>query len=151
MQNRNDKSRGEQMEKQLCHLVFYDGNCGLCDRIVRFLLKKDQRHLFIFAPLQGETASLYLKQLPPEMKFSDSLILIENYRSSSPRITILAKGALRIAWLLGWPWIVVGLLSFFPGWMFDWIYSLIASNRDRFFAPVSCFVPPAGHEGRFLP
>ena len=37
-------------------LVFYDGDCGLCHRTVRFLLARDpEGSLFLFAPLFGET------------------------------------------------------------------------------------------------
>lgn len=133
------------------HLVFYDGKCGLCDRIVQFLLKEDKQKNFVFAPLQGETASQYLRSLPPEIRFTDSLILIENYRSAYPRVHILAKGALRIAWLLRWPWLLVGWLSFFPGWMFDWIYRLIARYRLYFFSQTQCMVPPPDQKDRFLP
>ena len=102
------------MRGRLSHLVFYDGNCGLCDRMVQFIFNNDKKQRFVFASLQGETASRYLKNLPPEIRFTDSLILVENFRSSSPQISILAKGALRIAWLLRWPWMLIGWLSFFP-------------------------------------
>lgn len=139
------------MSERLSHLVFYDGNCGLCDRVVQFVFKEDKNQLFVFAPLQGETASRFLRNLPPEIRFTDSLILIENYRSSYPRVSILAKGALRIGWLLGWPWMIAGLLSFLPGWMFDWAYRLVAANRHRFFPQDQCFIPPANQKERFLP
>lgn len=139
------------MSAPLSHLVFYDGNCGLCDRIVQFLLQKDKKQRFVFAPLQGETASNYLKYLPVETRFTDSLILIENYRSSYPRVSLLAKAALRIAWLLDWPWLLIGWLSIFPGWMFDWIYRLIASNRHYFFPHTQCMMPPPNQQNRFLP
>lgn len=139
------------MSKPLSHLVFYDGNCGLCDRIVQFLLRVDRHQVFVFAPLQGETAGNYLKNLPAEIRFTDSLILIENYRSSYPRVFLLAKGALRIAWLLGWPWLLMGWLSFLPGWMFNWIYRIVASNRLRFFPNTQCMVPSPSQKDRFLP
>jgi len=138
------------MNERARHLVFYDGNCGLCDRVVQFVFNEDKKQLFVFAPLQGETASHYLRNLPPEMRFTDSLILIEDYRTS-PRVSILAKGALRIAWLLGWPWMLAGWLSVFPGWLFDWAYRLIAANRRWFFPQDQCFVPPAEQKDRFLP
>ncbi len=142
---------GWMMQHSLCHLVFYDGSCGLCDRIVQFLLKEDRQKLFVFAPLQGETASIFLKNLPPEMRFTDSLILIEHYKSPYPRVSILGKGALRIAWLLGWPWLCIGWLSFLPGWMFDWAYRLVAKNRHRFFPQTECIIPNAEQRDRFLP
>lgn len=139
------------MSNRLRHLVFYDGNCGLCDHVVQFVFTADKKHLFVFAPLQGETASKYLKNLSPEIRFSDSLILIENYQSPYPRVYILAKGALRIGWLLGWPWFLFGWLSFLPGWLFDWAYRFVASHRHRFFPSDTCFIPPANQKDRFLP
>ncbi|MFI0435780.1 MAG: thiol-disulfide oxidoreductase DCC family protein [Parachlamydiaceae bacterium] len=139
------------MDDRFCHLVFYDGECGLCDRVVQLLIAQDQQRLFVFASLQGKTASQYLSHLPAAIRFTDSLILIENYRSSSPRVHILAKGALRIAWLLGWPWLLVGWLSFFPGWVFGWVYRLIASHRHYFFSKTTCIVPLAEDQERFLP
>lgn len=139
------------MSQPFSHLVFYDGDCGLCDRVVQFLLKEDKQNRFVFAPLQGETASKYLKNLPLEIRFTDSLILIENYRSPYPRVYMLAKGVLRIAWLLRWPWLLIGWLSFFPGWIFDWIYRLVASNRHYFFPNTQCIIPPKNQKNRFLP
>jgi predicted DCC family thiol-disulfide oxidoreductase YuxK len=136
-------------EERFKHLVFYDGNCGLCDRIVRFLYKADQKEQFAFATLKGETASIYLKNLSPEIKAADSLILIENYRSSKPRIFLFGKGALRIAWLLGWPWLLIGWLSFLPGFLFNWGYRLVARNRHRFFPQDQCFIPPPNQKDRF--
>lgn len=138
------------MSNQLIHLIFYDGNCGLCDRAVQLIFKEDKKRRFVFAPLQGETASQYLRNLPAEVRFTDSFILIENYRSY-PRVHMLAKGLLRCAWLLGWPWMVLGLLSFLPGWLFDWAYRLVASNRHYFFPQDQCFVPPPNQKDRFLP
>lgn len=46
------------------HLVFYDGECGLCDRVVQTLLKVDTHERFVFAPLQGKTAEKLLQDLP---------------------------------------------------------------------------------------
>jgi len=139
------------MKETLSQLVFYDGNCRLCNRVVQYLLKEDKLQCFVFAPLQGETASHYLRNLPAEIRFTDSLILIEDYRSPHPRVRILSQAALRIAWLLKWPWTLIGWLSFLPSWMFDWIYRLIASNRHRFFAKTECMIPLPNQQDRFLP
>src|SRR5262249_34253003 len=35
-------------------LVFIDGYCGLCHRLVRFVLGEDRERLFVFTALQGE-------------------------------------------------------------------------------------------------
>ncbi|HEY3227320.1 MAG TPA: DCC1-like thiol-disulfide oxidoreductase family protein, partial [Planctomycetota bacterium] len=38
------------------HLILYDGVCALCNALVRFVLPRDRKDRFRFAPLQGETA-----------------------------------------------------------------------------------------------
>lgn len=139
------------MTTQYPHLVFYDGHCGFCDSVVQFLIQVDKKKLFAFAPLQGETAARLLANLPPEMKNEDSLVLIEDYQSNNPKTFILAKGATRIAWLLGGPWVLLGWLSFMPGFLIDWGYRLVARNRHRLFSSTQCVVPTAQERGRFLP
>lgn len=139
------------MDKPFSHLVFYDGECGLCDRVVQWLLKIDKHGCFVFAPLKGETAAFYLMDLSDEYKGEDSLVLIENYQSSYPKTYVLAKGVLRICWLLGGIWVLVGWLSFLPSVFFDWAYRLVAQNRHRFFSQRECILPPKNQSGRFLP
>jgi predicted DCC family thiol-disulfide oxidoreductase YuxK len=139
------------MDKQYSHLVFYDGECGLCDRAVQFLLRFDTKKLFAFAPLQGSTAGTYLQQLPPEYKQVDSMILIENYQTSFSKTFIMAKAVFRIFWLMGGAWVLLGWLSFLPSILFDWGYRLVARNRHRLFSPDSCTIPPPDQKDRFLP
>lgn len=138
------------MEK---HLVFYDGTCGLCDGIVRFLHKIDRKKQFLFAPLQGKTAEKKLANLAEEFKNVDSLVLIENYQSGHEHVYVLGKGALKIFWLQGGFWSILGVLSFLPSWPFDQIYRLIARNRHRLWSNDSCKVPEGKerNSGQFLP
>jgi predicted DCC family thiol-disulfide oxidoreductase YuxK len=133
------------------HLLFYDGECGLCDRMVNFVLKADQRKVFLFAPLQGKTAELELKNLPPEKKDIDSLILIENYGTEQAEITTHGKGALRVLWLLGGCWKLIGWKSFLPSGFFDALYRFVAKNRHRFFSKESCRLLKSSERERFLP
>ncbi|MDP1835709.1 MAG: DCC1-like thiol-disulfide oxidoreductase family protein [Chlamydiales bacterium] len=129
------------------HLVFYDGECGLCDQIVQFLLHIDKDKKFAFAPLQGETA----KELMPNPPDADSIVLIENFRKGGRETYIRSKAAFRILWLIGGVWSVVGVKNFLPAWMFDWAYNIVAANRHKWFQQTSCVVPDAGDKSRFLP
>lgn len=133
------------------HLVFYDGECGLCDRAVQFVLKADKEKKFLFAPLQGTTAEELLADLPPKMKQADSLILIENYKEPTQQLHILGKGALRICWLLGGAWRLFGWLSYLPPILYDWGYRLVAQNRHRLFPQTECVIPDPAQKDRFLP
>lgn len=133
------------------HLVFYDGECGLCDHIVQFILNHDSHEIFDFAPLKGKTASKKLEDLPSSIKDQDSLVLIENYHAPNPTFYIFGKGAFRICWLLGNIWAIPGLLSFLPSFLYDWGYRFVAMNRHKLFKNSSCVVPSKDKQGHFLP
>lgn len=132
------------------HLVFYDGECGLCDQIVQILLKIDRAQILAFAPLQGSTAELYLKELPAQYKNLDSLIFIENYESQTPQTYVQGKAVLRILWLIGGFWKLLGALFFLPAFLYDWMYRLIAKHRHKLFAK-TCTLPDPQQKTRFLP
>ena len=139
------------MKSNSSHLVFYDGSCGLCDRIVAFLIKRDKKKCFVFAPLDGITAGKFLQDLAEKYKQGDSLILVENYQSVSFKIYLFSQAAFRIAWLLGGFWKLIGWLFFLPAFLFNWIYYFIARHRHQFFSSRSCEFPQNLSKDRFLP
>ncbi|MCB1113482.1 MAG: DUF393 domain-containing protein [Chlamydiia bacterium] len=128
------------------HLIFYDGECGLCDRVVQFLIKRDKNKVFDFAPLQGKTAEEWLKP-PPS---ADTVVLIEDYQGS-PNKYILSKAAFRALWLMGGPWAILGLFNFLPGFSFDWAYRIVAQNRKSLFSQDRCVLPDPEDKSRYLP
>lgn len=129
------------------HLVFYDGNCGLCDHAVQFVLERDHQGFFAFAPLQGVTVKRYFSQPPEE----DSLILIEDFNSENPKKYLFGKGAFRILWVLGGIWAVPGVINFLPSFLYDWGYRLVAKYRHKLFSKESCKIPLEKDKSRFLP
>jgi predicted DCC family thiol-disulfide oxidoreductase YuxK len=130
------------------HLVFYDGNCGFCDQSVQILLKLDKRRLFAFAPLKGETAAKFLQQISQEMQQADSLILVEDFQSN-PKLYIMGKAILRIFWLLGGFWSLIGWMNVLPSAPFDFFYRIVARNRGRLFSG-TCTLPLEKERDRFL-
>jgi predicted DCC family thiol-disulfide oxidoreductase YuxK len=132
------------------YLIFYDGQCHLCDCIVQFLLKVDHTEKFVFAPLQGRTATQLLKDLPDKYKGIDSLILVENYQTLQPQFYVLGKGAFRIFWLLGGRWKMLGIFFFLPSFFYNWAYRLLAHYRYRLFGQ-TCLIPSSKDKHRFLP
>lgn len=132
------------------HLILYDGECGLCDRTVQWVISHDTEQLFAFAPLQGTTAAQLLPTLPPSARSVDSILLLENFKGSAPRLSIYSKAIFRICWLLGGRWSIPGLLAFSPSCLYDWAYRAIAKRRYRLF-PQRCPLPMALDRHRFLP
>lgn len=126
-------------------IVFFDGVCNLCNASVQWLIKRDQKHQFRFAPLQGETAKVHLK-ITDENATPQSVILFENgkvYQKSS--------AALRIAVKLGFPWFLAGIFFIIPRFFRDWVYDFIARNRYRWFGKQdACMIPTPELKALFL-
>ena len=139
------------MDQPNKHLLFYDGQCGLCDHVVQTLLQLDRQRLFVFAPLQGETARVKLQDLPVELRQVDSLVFIENFREPNARVYLMSQGVWRICWLLGGALTLLGWLCFLPGWLFDWGYRWVARNRHWLMPQRECILPDPAQRDRFLP
>ena len=129
------------------HLVLYDGECGLCQFSVQWLLDKDVNQELYFAPLQGETAKHYLSsgQIPDDL---DSLIYVRQEKE----IFWYSTGVLELSKVLPRPWSWGIFALYIPKILRDGVYRLVAANRLRFFkAPDSCRLPKAEEVSRFLP
>jgi predicted DCC family thiol-disulfide oxidoreductase YuxK len=129
------------------HLILYDGDCGLCQYSVQWLLQRDRDQLLYFAPLKGETATLYLQgaTLPTDL---DSIVYIrggQSYFYYSSAFVELLKA-------LPAPWSWMRCLGFFPKVLRDLFYKWVARNRLQFFgAAESCKWPTQEESLRFLP
>jgi predicted DCC family thiol-disulfide oxidoreductase YuxK len=127
-------------------LIYYDGHCGLCDRFVQFVLRRDRKARYRFAPLQGSTARERVpSDLDPET--SQTVILEEG-----GRFRIRSDAALAILAGLGGAWRLAGLLRVVPRPLRDAVYDLVARNRKRWFGRrAECRVPEPAERDRFLP
>jgi predicted DCC family thiol-disulfide oxidoreductase YuxK len=127
-------------------VIFFDGVCGLCNRSVDFVMSRDRRRQFRFAPLQGETAREWLN-IGPSDDYS-SMVLVDNtgtYRQSDAVARVLRR--------LGGLWTVCGWLLFVvPRPLRNWGYALVARNRYRWFGKKeSCRLPTPDQRALFLP
>jgi predicted DCC family thiol-disulfide oxidoreductase YuxK len=122
------------------HLLFilYDGECGLCDKWVQFVLRHDHRRIFRFAPLQSQTGKDLLRDAgKPESDLSSMVLIIDR------KAYFRSTGALMILRQLGGFRSLLGIFGFIPAGLRDAIYSLVAANRHRWFpkASDSCQLP----------
>lgn len=132
-------------------IVFYDDDCGFCKMAVQFLLKRDRKKMFLFAPLTGKTAEEKLAVWRKSHETVDSLVLIEG-----DEILYYSKACFRTLFYLGGIWKVIGIFSYLPTWMLfpsDLIYQIVARLRRKL-CPLTRDEKDAlhyGHEDRFLP
>lgn len=129
-----------------CPLLLFDGVCGLCNWYVDFVMKRDYKKSFQFAPLQGETARKLLGE--EETTNLKTVVLVtggESFRYSSAIV--------RIFWLLGGIWAAAGwLIWLIPKPLRDLGYRIVATNRYRWFGHrEQCRMPTAADRERILP
>lgn len=132
------------------HLVLYDGDCGLCNRVVQFLLKRDRRGVFVYAPLQSATGRRIVMQAGGNPSDPTAVYAVPNYRTTNPRALRASDAALFVAGKLGWPWAMLSPLRLLPRFARDAVYRLVARHRHGLFSQAKqCTLLP-GASDRFI-
>ncbi|UXR63352.1 thiol-disulfide oxidoreductase DCC family protein [Bdellovibrio bacteriovorus] len=135
----------EKVELTTRNVVFFDGVCHLCNGFVDAVISRDQKHAFLFAPLQGTTAA---DLLPPEDRSKlDTVIYFEagklHYRSAA---------ILKILTQLGGAYKLFALAWVIPGPLRDFFYKIIAKNRYAWFGEREfCRLPTPSERSYLLP
>jgi predicted DCC family thiol-disulfide oxidoreductase YuxK len=133
------------------HLLLYDGVCGLCNRAIRFVLRRDSRALFDFAPLQSETGRTFLARAGLNPQRLDTVYVIADYRTGAARALSKSRAALFVLQALGGVWRIAGALRALPAPLLDRGYDLIARRRYAMFGRYdTCPLPAPEHRRRFL-
>ena len=130
------------------HLIFFDSECPFCHKAVSKIIEIDLDHQFLFAPLNGETARDVLCGPQTYLRKINSLVLVENFRSTDRHFWIRSRGIFRVYWLIGGQWKLFGLFSFLPSWIGDWLYRWVAEHRHQFKLKMD---KQPGPKERFLP
>ncbi len=130
--------------------VFYDGHCGLCHGLVRFLIARDRSgDKFAFAPLQGEYCAAAIPQAERQ-RLPDSVVL----RTNDGQLLVKSSAVLYVLMRVGGAWRGVGMgLSILPTSILDFGYDCIARIRRRLFGTPAntCPLVPADLRNRFRP
>lgn len=141
------------IEQKFHPVLLYDGECGLCNRAVRRLLKADRAGRLRYAPLQCERAQAYLRaQGLPVADFA-SLVFVPDWSDSARgAYRLRTDGALGACAVVGGGlWRTVGWTRFIPAALRDWAYKLVARSRYALFGPYRPSpLPEPEWEKRFL-
>jgi len=138
-------------EAESRHVILYDGVCALCNGLVQFVLRRDARCVFDFAPLQSRAGHELLARFGRNPDDLNTVYVIAGYRSAAPALHARARAALFIMRVLGAPWSWVGVLGVLPDGVLNRGYDLIARNRYRWFGRYqSCLLPRADDRHRFI-
>ncbi len=129
-------------------VIFFDGHCGLCHGLVRFILGEDlSAQSFSFAPLQGEFIRRTVQE-DVRAKLPDSLVVIDEKNAVLTRSTAVIYVMKR----LGGLWFLAAvLLRLMPRALRDPGYNAVASVRKKIFGASQnlCPLVPEAWRARF--
>lgn len=132
-------------------VILYDGVCGLCNRGVRFVLKRDREGVFWFAALQSAPGLEILARHGIEPDALDTFYVVPDFGTAGERVLSRSAAALSIAARLGGVWKAAAVLGILPARVRDWVYDIIARNRYRIFGRYdACPLPEARYRDRFI-
>ena len=133
-------------------IILYDGVCGLCNRLVQFLLRHDKDGRLRFASLQSEFAEKVLGRHGFDPKDLDTVHVVENYDRADERVVQRSDAVLRAGRELGGFWGASSSVArVVPRRLRDLVYRFVATNRYRVFGRYdSCMLPEPHQRSRFL-
>jgi predicted DCC family thiol-disulfide oxidoreductase YuxK len=130
------------------NVIFVDGECVFCHRIVSFILTHDRRGIFHFGQLQGPLAKDVLTRYGRNANDVDSVYILTDAGTPDEQLRWDGKASRAI-----WPrlfWFAF-VLRWIPLPILDFGYQAFAKRRYRFFGKYdACHVPSPEERKRFL-
>lgn len=126
-------------------IVIFDGVCNLCNRAVNFIIRRDPKQHFLFAPVQSPFAQALLAEQGLSGLGMESFVLIENGQAY-----LRTSAALRIAPQLSGLWFMFSVFRLVPACLRDVFYNALGRRRYRLFGKRDqCILPAAELQARF--
>jgi len=137
-------------------LVVFDGHCGLCNRSVRWFLKRDGKDRLRFAPSDSAQVAALLQRhgldAATAAEGPSSILVVLEAEGPGERVLARSEAVLALLAELPKPWPAVGgCVRLIPRSLRDVAYRLIARWRYRIWGRLeSCPIPTAADRERFL-
>jgi predicted DCC family thiol-disulfide oxidoreductase YuxK len=126
-------------------ILFYDGECGLCNAVVRFLLREDEGAVLRFAPLQSPLGQRTLRRFRLPTEDFDSILFLPDL--DGDRRFLRTSGVIGVLDAVGGVWRVVAWATWIvPAPLRDLVYKVVARLRYALFG---AYVPRPFPEPRW--
>jgi predicted DCC family thiol-disulfide oxidoreductase YuxK len=126
-------------------ILLFDGECGFCNKSIKFFLSHEKNKAMHFAPLKSIVGKELQAYFEIEEK-TDSVILIKDHSAYIKTCAVLRV----MPYMKGlWPLMVVFVVI--PPFIRNAIYDIIAKQRMKIFGRVeNCALLPKEDKERFL-
>jgi len=127
-------------------IVLFDGMCNFCNASVNFIIERDSKGYFKFAPLQSDIGLELQEKYRIDKTQTESVILIED-----DVVYTHSTAALRIAGRLDGLWAWLQALKIVPLRLRDFLYKQFAKYRYKIFGRKEvCMMPTPRIRSRFI-
>ena len=123
-------------------IIIFEGECFICNRFYKWLLRNDKKNHIMFTNIQSK----FYSENSNIDKSKDSIIVIRNNKIlyESDAINYIFKKTKTQSFLRF-------ILSIFPRFISNSIYRTIAKNRYNFFGKKeTCYIPDKDELKRFI-
>ena len=135
------------MSNDTSPVLFFDGECNLCDHLVQFILKRDKKRIFLFSPLQSQAGEKAKDMAGLNKQEATGSFILYNKGVYYTR----SSAALHMFRLLGGLWTLLYVGIIFPRFLRDGVYNFVSRNRYKWFGKRnSCMIPTPDIMARFL-
>ncbi|AZA86783.1 DUF393 domain-containing protein [Chryseobacterium shandongense] len=127
------------------HLIFFDGDCGICNFWVQWILERDKKDQFMFASLQSDFGQKFLVERGLNTKVFNTLYLWKPGQYYLEK----SKAVLKIANLIGGIYRFSVLGKIIPFYLSDKLYDIVSKNRMKI-ANQKCYLPTPHQRAKFI-
>ncbi len=118
------------------YIVFFDGECGVCNFWVQWVLEKDKKDRFLFASLQSHFGQKFLSERGLNTQNLDTIYLWK----PQGYYLIKSKAIFKITSILGGVYHLFAFGRLLPGSISDFFYDIVAKNRMKI-TNQKCYLP----------
>lgn len=119
-------------------IVVFDGDCGLCNGFVAWLVRHDREAVHLIAGSGGEPGRAIVRRAGLSPEVTESTIVLWDGR----RALLRSDAVIEILAALGWPWRAATAMRLVPRAWRDRVYAAVARRRPRIDGDSACGVPP---------
>lgn len=127
------------------HIVFFDGDCGVCNFWVQWILERDKKNRFMFASLQSDFGQKFLSERGLNTKVFNTMYLWKPNRYYLEK----SRAVLKIADLLGGVYKLSAIGKIVPKFLSDKVYDKVSENRMKL-ANQKCYLPTPEERKKFI-
>ena len=128
--------------KHFKKIIVFDGECLICNRFYKWVLRNDKKNVFMFTNIQSK----FYSENSNIDKSKDSIIVI-----TKNKILYNCDAIAYILKTIKTQLVIRFIISIFPRFVSNFFYQIIARNRyDLFGKKDTCYIPSKTELKRFI-